>query len=442
MLFAAIAAPHRAPDQGYRMISFFDLFAVLVLLTATFGWINRKFFGLPSNIGLLLMGVLSSLLLLLLDLLIPKANLLNDFGAALKKIDFYDAVMNGMLAFLLFAGALHVDWQRLKRRFGSVTALATLGVLISTFLVGAGFWLLAGFFGINLPLAWALVFGALISPTDPVAVLSMLKSMRVPELLETEIAGESLFNDGVGVVLFTLLLSIADSGTTEFSIWSAVGLFLLEAIGGALFGLLAGYAAFQAMRLIDDYAVEVFISLALVTTTYALAGHAHISGPIAVVVAGLLIGERGPTHAMSERTQRYLFSFWTVIDEILNSILFLLIGLELLVLEFKLEFGGLALCVIPLVLLARLAAIGIPVSIMRMWVRFIKGSIAVMVWGGIRGGISIALALSIPYGDERTVILTATYAVVLFTVIVQGLTMPVVIRRAVRSAKLPHKRHK
>ena len=418
------------------MISFFDLFAVLILLTAAFGWVNRKFFGLPSNIELLLMGVLSSLLLVGIDRAIPGANLLADFGSALAKIDFYDAVMNGMLAFLLFAGALHVDWQRLKRRFGSVTALATLGVVLSTFIIGAGFWLLAGLFGLNLPLPWALVFGALISPTDPVAVLSMLKSTRVPELLETEIAGESLFNDGVGVVLFTLLLTIAASGDTDFSVLSVVGIFLLEAIGGALFGLLAGYVAFQAMRLIDDYAVEIFISLALVTTTYALARHAHISGPIAVVVAGLLIGERGPTHAMSERTQRYLFGFWTVVDEILNSILFLLIGLELLVLDFKLEFGGLALCMIPLVLLARLAAIGIPITILSAWVRFVTGSIPVMVWGGIRGGISIALALSIPYGDERAVILTATYAVVLFTIIVQGLTMPAVIRQSVPSAKI------
>jgi CPA1 family monovalent cation:H+ antiporter len=419
------------------MTSLFDLFAILLVLVAGFGWLNLMYLHLPSNIGLLLVGVLSSAVLLSLNIAFPNAGLVADVGGALQKIDFYDVLMHGVLGFLLFAGALHVDWKRLQRRLGSVAMLATVGVLISTCAVGFGFWGLAQLFGFDISLPWALVFGALISPTDPVAVLSLLKSARVPELLETEMAGESLLNDGVGVVLFTILLAVATSGGGHFSIAGAAGLFLLEALGGAVIGLLAAYIAFYAMRSIDEYVVEVFISLALVTSTYALADRLHTSGPIAVVVAGLLIGERGPSDAMSETTQRYLFGFWELIDGILNSVLFLLIGLELIVVGIDLSFGWIALSVIPLVIAARVLAIAIPFGILSFYVRFIKGSIPVLVWGGVRGGISVALALSIPYGDERPIILIATYAVVLFTVIVQGLTMKSVIRLTVPSAKVP-----
>jgi CPA1 family monovalent cation:H+ antiporter len=419
------------------MTSLYDFFAVLLVLVAGFGWLNLMYLHLPSNIGLLLVGVISSAVLLLLNIGFPNAGLIANVGSALEKIDFYDVLMHGALGFLLFAGAIHVDWKRLKRRLNSVAMLATVGVFISTFVTGFGFWGLAQLFGFQITFGWALVFGALISPTDPVAVLSLLKSARVPELLETEMAGESLLNDGVGVVLFTIMLTLATTGEDHVSIVGAAGLFLLEAFGGAVIGLLAGYVAFYAMRSIDEYVVEVFISLALVTATYALAGWLHTSSPIAVVVAGLLIGERGAMHAMSETTQRYLFGFWELIDGILNSILFLLIGLELIVVSVDLRFGWIALSVIPLVIAARIFAITIPFSILSFYVRFIKGSIPVLVWGGVRGGISIALALSIPYGDERPIILTATYAIVLFTVIVQGLTMKSVIRLTVPSAKIP-----
>ena len=419
------------------MTSLFDLFAVLLVLVAAFGWLNVMYLHLPSNIGLLLFGVLSSVILLSLNLVFPGAGLLAGVGGTLEKIDFYDVLMHGVLGFLLFAGAIHVDWKRLQRRLGPVAALATVGVLISTSAVGFGFWQLTRLFGFDIGLAWALVFGALISPTDPVAVLSLLKSARVPELLETEMAGEALLNDGVGVVLFTILLAVASSGDAHLSIPIAVGMFLLEAFGGGVVGLAAGYVAYRAMRAVDDYIVEVFISLALVTGTYALAGWLHTSGPIAVVAAGLLIGERGPTHAMSETTQRYLFGFWELIDGILNSVLFLLIGLELIVVGINLRFGWIAACVIPLVIVARFFAIAIPFGLLSFFVRFIKGSIPVLVWGGVRGGISIALALSVPYGDERPIILTATYAAVLFTIIVQGLTMKSVIRLTVPSAKIP-----
>ncbi len=419
------------------MTSLFDLFAVLLVLVAGFGWLNQVYLHVPSNIGLLLVGVLASLVLLLLNAVFPALGLLADGSAALQQIDFYDVLMHGVLGFLLFAGAIHVDWSRLRRRLWSVAMLATVGVVISTFVIGVGFWGLSRLFGFDIGLAWALVFGALISPTDPVAVLGLLKSARVPQLLETEMAGESLLNDGVGVVLFTILLTVALNGGAELSIPAAAGLFLAEAFGGGVIGLATGYVAFRAMRAIDDYVVEVFISLALVTATYALADWLHTSGPIAVVTAGLLIGERGPAHAMSETTQRYLFGFWELIDGILNSVLFLLIGLELIVVGIEVRFGWIALCAIPLVIAARVIAIAIPFSALSFFVRFIKGSIAVLAWGGLRGGISIALALSIPYGDERPIILTATYAVVLFTVIVQGLTIKEVIRLAVPAARVP-----
>jgi CPA1 family monovalent cation:H+ antiporter len=417
------------------MLSLFDLFALLVLLTAAFGWLNQVVFRLPSNIGLLLMGLAAALITVLVDVADPKLNLLAEVADILRQIDFYEAVMHGMLAFLLFAGALHVNWPRLQRRMVPVAVMATLGVVISTFVVGFGFWGLARLFGLDVSLAWALVFGALISPTDPVAVLSLLKAVRVPELLETEMSGESLLNDGVGVVLFTILLAVAASGNNHVSVSGAVWLFLLEAVGGGMLGLVTGYVAYRAMRSVDDYVVEVFITLALVTVTYTLAERLHISGPIAVVAAGLLIGERGPADAMSENTQRYLFSFWTLVDQLLNSVLFLLIGIELIVVGVSLSFGWLALCAIPVVLLARALSIGIPIYALSLGLRFIKGTIPVLIWGGVRGGISIALALSLPYVAQRPIILTATYAVVLFTIIVQGLTLTWVIRRTVPSSK-------
>ena len=417
------------------MVSFFDLFAMLLLLTAAFGWFNQVFFHLPTNIGLLLMGVVAALIVLLVDLLLPGIAVTKDLADLLRKIDFYEAVMHGMLAFLLFAGSLHVDWPRLRKRLVPVTTMATLGVVISTVVVGFGMWGLGLLLGVKLPLAWALVFGALISPTDPVAVLSLLKQVSVPQLLETEISGEALFNDGVGVVLFTMLLTMATAGNDAISLLDAVGVFLLEAVGGGLIGLVTGYVAYRAMRQVDEYVIEVFISLALVMCTYALADKLHTSGPIAVVIAGLLIGTRGPDDAMSETTQRYLFGFWTMIDELLNSVLFLLIGLELIVVGVNLRFGWLALAAIPLVLIARAAAVSVPVTGLSYFMRFIKGSIPVLVWGGVRGGISVALALSLPYGEERSIILTATYAVVLFTIIVQGLTLKTVIRRTVPSSR-------
>ncbi|MBX3502616.1 MAG: sodium:proton antiporter [Alphaproteobacteria bacterium] len=415
----------------------FDLIALLLTLTAAFGWINHRYIRLPHTIGLLVMGLFASLLLIGIELAITRTQIYAEVVAAIRQIDFYEAVMNGMLAFLLFAGALHVDFGVLRSRARVVGLMATVGVALSAAIVGTAVWLIAGWFGLDLPFVWALVFGALISPTDPVAVLSTLKAVKVPAALETDMTGESLFNDGVGVVLFTILVALAVGTGGEIGTLTVTKLLLIEAVGGGVLGLVTGFLAYRAMRAIDNYSIEILISLALVAGTYALATKLHTSGPIAVVVAGLLIGNHGALNAMSEQTREHLFSFWTLLDEILNSLLFLLIGLEVLILRFDLSLGGFALAAIPIALLARLAAVATPVTLLRLFgKRFTRGTTMVLTWGGLRGGISVALALSLPENEVKPVILAATYAVVLFSIIVQGLTLATVVRRSVTDERI------
>ncbi|MCB1439785.1 MAG: sodium:proton antiporter [Nitratireductor sp.] len=419
------------------MLSLFEIAALLLAISAFFGWFNHVILRLPHTIGLLVMALITSLALLLLEHFVPSLAITDTMQAAIGQIDFYSTVMEGMLAFLLFAGALHVDFDFLKDQKWPITVLATLGVLISTFAVGGGLWYLSGSMGFQIPLAWALVFGALISPTDPVAVLSLLKSVNVPHSLEAKIAGESLFNDGVGVVVFTILLAIAlGSGghggeTSQIEAAHVAELFFVEAGGGAILGLLTGWIAYRAMATMDQYTLEILITLGVVAATYAIALRLHISGPIAVVIAGLLIGNRGARIGMSETTRQHLFEFWELIDEILNSVLFLLIGLEVLILRFDPSLGWLALLCIPLVLVARFIAVSIPIAALSRLRPFSAGAIPVLTWGGLRGGISVALALSLPDNEYKPLILTATYAVVLFSIIVQGLTVTRVINRTV-----------
>lgn len=411
-------------------LSLFDIIAVLLVLTAAFGWVNHAVLKLPQTIGLLVMALAASLVLISVELAFPELRLYDDAASVVRQVDFEKTVLNGLLAFLLFAGALHVDFSAMKSRYGSIAIMATAGVLLSTLLVGTGFWLLARLFDVPMPFAWALVFGSLISPTDPVAVLSTLKRVAVPKSLETIMTGESLFNDGVGVVFFTVLLAAATSlGSDTFDLLHIGELFLVDAVGGGILGLVTGYIAYRAMRAIDDYPVEVLISLALVTGTYALATKLQMSGPIAVVVAGILVGNRGPVDALSDQTQRFMFGFWTLIDEVLNSVLFLLIGLEVLVLRFDFSFIDLAISAIPLTLIARLVSVGLPVLALRRGSNFPRGTIRILTWGGLRGGISVALALALPESNIKTIILAATYAVVLFTIIVQGLTLAPLVRR-------------
>ena len=439
------------------MLSIFEIAALLLVLSAGLSWINRAYLKLPHTIGLLVMALFASFILMALEALVPSVGLTDTVQSALGQIDFNETLMKGMLGFLLFAGALHVDLGKLRDAKWAIGSMATFGVVLSTFIVGTGFWGLSKLFGLDVPFIWALVFGSLISPTDPVAVLSILKTVKLPKSLETKIAGESLFNDGVGVVVFTLILAIAtgSSGGHAFfeqfqlagPIMAATGgggigvldvieLFVVDAIGGAILGGIAGWITYKMMARIDEHAIEILISLACVAGTYALAqrieilGH-HLSGPIAVVVAGLMIGNKGASVAMSEHTQQYLFGFWEMIDEILNSVLFLLIGLEILVLGLVPEYALIGAVAIPLVLLARLCAVYVPMKVIGTFKNFTKGAVPVLTWGGVRGGISVALALSLPDNEYKPLILTATYAVVVFSIIVQGLTIKKVVERNV-----------
>ncbi|WAC27016.1 cation:proton antiporter [Ancylobacter sp. SL191] len=418
------------------MLSIFELSALLLTLSAVLGWVNYKFLPMSRSVGLLTMSVAASLMLVAIDILYPSEHLFEPLTSALLHIDFTSVVMDGMLAFLLFAGALHVDLKSLASRALPVIVLATFATVASTFIVGFLMWQAARLLGQPLSLPWALVFGALISPTDPVAVMSTLKSVKVPESLEVEMKGESLFNDGVGIVIFTILLTFATGqGGDKTSLPAITELLVAEAGGGLLLGLATGYLAYWAMRLIDDYSIEVLITLALVTATYAIAQRIHVSGPLAVVAAGLLIGYRAPRDAMSDRTQTYVFGLWTLIDEVLNSLLFLLIGLEVLILRFDPHALVLASAAIPIVIAARFIAVGLPTLLPWATGLMSRSNVVFLSWAGIRGGISIALALSIPEGEAKPWILAATYAVVLFSVIVQGSSLGWVARRTVLARK-------
>ncbi len=412
-----------------------DIIAVLLGLSAVFGYINHQYLKLPHTIGLMVIALVASGAVVVIDILRPDFGLGDTARATLSRIDFHDVLMEGFLSALLFAGAVHVDLSQIALRKWTIALMATLGVIVSTFIVGSATWLLANALGINLPYIWALVFGSLISPTDPVAVLAILKRVRVPPLLEAKIAGESLFNDGVGVVVFAIMLALATGtgahGGDTIGAMDIVSLFALEALGGALLGLAFGVGAFLMLRAVDDHVLEVLITLALVTVLYSIALHLHISGPIAVVVAGLLIGNQGAQFAMSDKSREHVFNFWELTDEILNSVLFLLIGLEVLVIGITTQSAVLALLAIPITLTARLIAVSLPIKLLSFRETFTDGAIRMLTWGGLRGGISVALALSLPNNEYKGPILAATYAVVVFSIIVQGLTMEGLTKRLV-----------
>lgn len=405
-----------------------DLAAAVVVCAALFGYVNHRFIGLRQTTGLTLMGGLASLALVAVNALWPGLTVARAIVESIRAIDFHATVMDGLLSFLLFAGALHIDLQTLRRSAWAIGLITISGVLLSTGLVGGVAWLALQLAGIPLPLVWCLVFGALISPTDPVAVLGILKSAKVPPSLEATVAGESLFNDGVGIVVFTLLLGMA-TGAEEVSVAGASRLFAVEAFGGVVLGSAAGWTAFLALRSIDDHNLEVLITLALVMGGYAIAHSFGVNGPIAMAVAGLIIGNHGRQLAMSDNTRDHVNKFWSLIDETLNAVLFLLIGVEVVVIleDWRLLLVGLA--AIPVTLAARAISVGAPMLALRHGANLPPGSYSILVVGGVRGGISIALALALPEGLEKHVIVLATYVVVMFSVIVQGSVVGATARR-------------
>jgi len=407
-------------------MSIFEIAAILIGLSALFGFLNYRFLQLPHTIGLVVIALAASLVVIVIEFAWPQSEVSEVVTGALNEIDFHDAVMRGMLSFLLFAGALHVDFSVFRKQMLAIGMMATLGILVSTFLIGWASWTLLNAFGIEMPFIWALVFGALISPTDPVAVLGLFKTVNVPETIEAKMAGESLFNDGVGVVVFTVVVAIATgngNGGEPMGALSIAELFMTEAIGGAVLGLLAGYLGYRAMYHVDEHNLEVLITLAIVMVTYVIALQLHMSGPIAMVVAGLLIGNQGMRFAVSDSTRDHIQNFWSLLDEILNSVLFLLIGLEVLVVAQRADHMGVALLIIPVTLAARWAAVFLPITILSRWRSFTRGAVPILTWGGLRGGIAVALALSLPANEFKPTILTITYVVVLFSIIVQGLTI-------------------
>lgn len=407
-------------------MSTLDTIALLVTLTALFSYFNARFVRLPTTIGLMLIALLLSLALVAAGKLgwaLPETQA----RAILEGIDFNQTLMHGMLSFLLFAGALHVNLGDLSQQKWVIGTLASFGVIFSTFVIGFTTFALSGLLGLELPLIYCLLFGALISPTDPIAVLGILKSSGAPKTLATKIAGESLFNDGVGVVVFIALLGVLNQG--EVSAGEVAVLFAEEALGGALFGLFLGWLGFSMLSSMDNYQVEVLITLALVMGGYALAHKIHVSGPIAVVVAGLWIGNHGRLLAMSDTTREHIDTFWELLDEVLNALLFVLIGLEVLLLSFAGSYLLAGLLLIPLTLLARFMAVGLPILLMRRSREFTPHAVKVMTWGGLRGGISVALALSLPAGAEREAILAMTYVVVIFSIVVQGLSIAPMLKR-------------
>jgi len=408
----------------------YQIIAVMLTMAALFSFLNYKTLKLPTTIGLMFFSLLMSLAIIGLHTL--GLDLESQADAILNSIDFNQTLMHGMLSFLLFAGALHVDLGRLSKQKWVITSLATVGLLISTFLVGITSWWILGALGFHIDLIWCLLFGSLISPTDPIAVLAILKTANAPESLETKIAGESLFNDGVAVVVFIVLLSIATGGG-EATLAHIATLFVEEAVGGVVFGLATGYLAFLMLRSVDNYTVEILITLALVTGGYAVAGAIHVSGPIAMVVCGLLIGNHGRSLAMSDKTREHLDTFWELVDEILNAVLFVLIGFEVLVLSFSSDIIIAGVIMIFVILLARFISVGIPVTLLRASHQFTNGVISILTWGGLRGGISVALALSLPPGEARNIIVPITYVVVVFSILVQGLTVGRLIKHQVKS---------
>jgi CPA1 family monovalent cation:H+ antiporter len=407
----------------------FDTAAVLIAIAALTGYINHRVLKLSATTGTLAVALVSSLVIVVADAAVPGWQLRAVLADFLGGIDFNEALMHGMLCFLLFAGSLHIDLEGLLDHKWTIGALATVGVVISTLVVGTFTWWAFGLFGVEIPFVICLVFGSLISPTDPIAVMGLLKELKAPRGLEAQIAGESLFNDGIAVVVFFALVSVAGlsgAGEAETLTVSAGGLasfFVQEVAGGALLGLGFGYVGYHAIKSINDHSLELLITLALVMFMYTVSFWLHVSGPIAVVLAGLLIGNPGRAFAMSDTTREHVDAFWQMVDEILNAVLFLLLGLEV----FSVPAGpgaiAASLLVVPVVLVARFVSVSVPITAMSLRGPYRRGIVPILTWCGLRGGISVAMMLSLPSFPGRDYLLACTYAVVVFSILVQGLTV-------------------
>lgn len=410
-------------------------FSILIVLASFFAYLNLRFLKLPGTIGIMIIAVLVSIAIRLLgDEYFPETT--KEFFELIRTFNFNEILMGAMLNFLLFAGALHINISDLREHKWPILTYASVSVVLSAFIIAGLFYAVAPMLGIQIPFIYCLLFGTLISPTDPIVVLGILKEAKVPKMIETKITGESLFNDGVAVVMFAVVLKMATDTTFDASFASISKLFLLEAGGGILLGALLGFTASNVMKKIDDYKVSVLITLSIVMGGFLIAKQLHFSSPLAMVIAGLIIGNYGKAVAMSETTRDYLSKFWELIDEILNAILFLFIGFELLMLPDLQEQLLLGVVAIFICLLARTLAIFIPASTLLRKNVYSNGSLTTMVWGGIRGGVSIALVMSIPnsVGGIKDILLEVTYIVVLFSIVVQGLTVGRVAKKVLKDA--------
>lgn len=402
-------------------------FSVLIVLASFFAYLNLRYLKLPSTIGIMIIAMITSILLVITGSLFPKT--FTHFSTLLQDVDFTEVLMGAMLNFLLFAGAIHINLKDLREQRGPVIIFSTVSVVISTFAVGFMLFYIAPLMGIEIPFIFCLLFGALISPTDPIAVMGVLKEAKVKKSLETKVAGESLFNDGVAVVVFAVILQLTEGTDIDISFTTISWLLVKEALGGFLLGTLLGIGASNAIRKIDDYKVSVLITLSVVMGGYLIAHAMHISGPLTMVAAGIVIGNYGKMTAMSETTKDYLNKFWELIDEILNAILFLFIGFELLIIKNVTFYWQIGMVSILIVLFARFISIYIPVLVIPFKNKFSNGTIKVLVWGGLRGGVSIALVLSMNEGPYKATLVAITYFVVVFSIIVQGLTVGKVATR-------------
>lgn len=407
----------------------FDTASILIAVAALSGYLNHRVLRLSATTGTLAVALVSSLVLVVIDEVAPGWGLRQVLAEFLSEIDFNEALMHGMLSFLLFAGALHIDLDHLLDNRWTIGLLATVGVVISTIAVGGLMFLAFRLVGVDVPWIVCLIFGALISPTDPIAVMGLLKELKAPRSLEAQIAGESLFNDGVAVVVFFGLISAAglpgsqEAGAAAASATGLTGFFLREVLGGAALGLGFGYLGYHALKSLDDHSLELLITLGLVMLTYSLSFWIHVSGPIAVVLEGLLIGNPGRRFAMSERTREHVDAFWQMLDEILNAVLFLLLGIEVLAVPAGPMALVTGLLAVPVALAARLVSVTVPIAAMGLAGRHRRGLVPVLTWSGLRGGISVAMVLSLPPFPARDYLLAGTYAVVVFSILVQGLTV-------------------